>query len=69
MLKVFFFSEYASNISGVYKKNFVVDQGEYLLNLKDTNQFTPEDIKYNTLWSDAIVIVYSDSDITSLRYF
>ena len=46
----------------------MVDQGEYLLNLKDTNQFTPEDIKYNTLWSDAIVIVYSDSDITSLRY-
>ena len=61
------FSEYASNISGVYKKTFEVDQGEYLLNLKDTNQFTPEDIKYNTLWSDAIVIVYSDSDITSLR--
>ena len=59
--------EYDSSIFGVFTKRVMIDDCGFCVNLKDTNKFTVDDIKYNTLWSDAIVLVYSDSDISSLR--
>ena len=34
---------------------------------EDLNIYTPGDISYNTMWSDAVLLVYSHADATSLK--
>ena len=62
-----FIGEYSSNVVGTFEKFYEINQKKYKINLRETSSFTITELEKNIIWSDAIVLIYSEIDVASIK--
>lgn len=62
-----FIGEYSSSVFGTFEKFYELDRVKYKINLRETSEFTEKEIEKNINWSDAIILLYSEIDVASIK--
>ena len=62
-----FIGEYSSSVFGTFEKIFEINSKKYKVNLRETSSFTITELEKNIIWSDAIILLYSESDVSSIK--
>ena len=62
-----FIGVYSSAVHGTFEKFYKKNGTKYKVNLRETAGFTEREIEQNITWSDAIIILYSETDLSSIK--
>ena len=62
-----FIGVYSSAVHGTFEKFYKKNGTNYKVNLRETAGFTEREIEQNITWSDAIIILYSETDLSSIK--
>ena len=60
-------SNKSSSVHGVFHRSITINSIRYEVNLREISDFTESEICDCTSWSDAVIIIYSELDKSSLR--